>query len=334
MNPLMFLMSGCFGGYNTCGMSPGTMSTLSNIWGIAGMQSAMQCGLPFGGIGTVGGLSTATPPYKAAQNSKTNEEAFTSAELKVQMEEAEADFNKLNSLCQKVNEYKNDTETKRADLETNVANAYKSIQTANENLKNTQEQLAVLNKQQPLDKAAIQDLQAKVKAYETEKKQAEEALDKARTELDAFTMAQEENEEEYNKLLEKREAAYSKYKELSDAYLNALTKENNAQNVINDRADDKDQSGKWWNRTVLNPENWFNKKVGLWGDDKSTPDANIAKCLRLLNKKGRSEALAYAQEQGLITVSNGQAKTEYSELQGLVNLYNGRDPVAQDPLEQ
>ncbi len=348
MNPLMMLMSGCFGnicgGYTSCGAGM-PWNTLGNIWTIAGMQTAMQCGtMGFGGIFSGGNVygagavaQTSTGNYSTASESP--------ATLKAQMEQAEIDYNRFVELCSKAEGYMNNTTITRESLAAKVVSADKNIVSANDNLLKLQQELATLKNNPLLSvknksklsqdqlnelnqlNAQIQAKQAEIKQAEEAKTKAEQELENAKIELDAFDIAADETKEKYNEIVDKKNKAYTTYRELADKYLSLLSKSNSAESVEHDRAADSRESGKWWDRTVVNPENWFNKKGGLWGEDKSTPDANIAKCLRKLKKSGRDEALAYGIEQGLITMNNGVAETKYSELEGLVQLYNGRDKL-------
>ncbi len=335
MNPLMMLMSGCFGsGYSSYGMSADTMNTFNNIWATTSWMTAIQCGMP-GMLGTMGGIGSTTTTTETSNCHQSqcctgtvsqSTEGLSSAELKVQQDAAEKEYNTLSQLCTKVEEYKNDKEATETSLSATVVAKRKA-------LIQEQEELDRWNKDPDTNKEAIRTSQSKVKNAEKELQNAEIAYD-------AFILAQKEKEAEYQKVLAQREAAYAKYNQLSTAYLNALNKENMAQNVVNDRADDKKVTGKWWNRTALNPTNWFNKKGTFWGE--TTNNANIAKCLRILQKSGRSEALLYAYKHGLIkfevdpNTNKRVAKlvnVNDTELQGLVDLYNGKDKVAPDPLD-
>ena len=353
MNPLMMLMSGCFGGYGggyNCGLPP----EFGAMFASASMNAAAQCGM-FGIFGNMT-TNTATPPYTNESNrtthTQTTTQGQTTAEIKPQMDAAYAEYEKYINLCSKISEYEADTKTTAAELQGAVTKAEQNVLTADRKLSGLLGELKTLqsnpllsikNKSElTLEQQAelnninqqIQNKQAEIKNAEREKAEAQKAVEEAKQNLDAFNIAKAKDEKIKEEVFAKKEAAYQKYTELSAAYTAAQSREASAAAVAHDRAADSRESGKWWNRTVLNPENWFNKKVGLWGDDKSTPDANIAKCLRKLKKSGRSDALLYAQEHGLITFNNGVAETKYSELQGLVDLYNGRDEVAQDPLEQ
>ena len=346
MIPFMNLMSGCFGGYGSFGMSPGTMGTMMNIWSIAGLQTAMQCGMPgiFGSMGVT--------PYTNNQRVTTNVplENQSAAALKTQMDAAYAEYEQYINLCSKISEYEADTTTKAADLKAAVTNAEQNLLNKDKDLSRLLSELKNLQGNPLLDvknkskltleqqtelnnlNVQIQAKQKEIKDAEAEKAAAQKALEKAKQNLDAFNIAKSEDKKLKEEIFAKKEEAYKRYTELSKAYTSALAREASQEAVIQDRAADSREAGKWWNRTVINPENWFNKKGGLWGADKSTPDANIAKCLRKLKKDGRAEALKYAQEQGLITFTDGVASTKYSELQGLVNLYNGKDEIAPDPL--
>lgn len=348
MNPLMMLMSGCFGNYGGSYTSCGAgmpWNTLGNIWTIAGIQTAMQCGtMGFGGI--VGGANV----YGAGAVAQTSAGNYSTASespatLKAQMDQAYNDYSRYVELCSKAEAYMTDTTTQRETLATNVVNADKNVLSADDNLLKLQQELASLKSNPLLDvknksklsqdqleqlnqlNAQIQAKQAEIKQAEEAKTKAEQELEKAKIELDAFDIAADETKEKYNEIVDKKNKAYTTYRELADRYLSLLSKSNSADSVEHDRAADSREAGKWWDRTVVNPENWFNKKGGLWGADKSTPDANIAKCLRKLKKSGREDALAYGIEQGLITMNNGVAETKYSELEGLVQLYNGRDKL-------
>ena len=348
MNPLMMLMSGCFGNYGGSYTSCGAgmpWNTLGNIWTIAGMQTAMQCGtMGFGGVvggGNVyGGGSVAQTRTGNYSNASDN-----TATIKAQMDQAYNDYNRYVELCSKAESYMSDNTTVRETLTANVSTADRNIVSANDNLLNLQKELASLKSNPLLDvknksklsqdqqnqlnqlNAQIQAKQAEIKKAEEAKVKAEKDLEKAKVELDAFDIAADETKEKYNKIVENKNQAYTTYRELTDQYLSVISKSNSEASVEHDRAADSREAGKWWDRTVVNPENWFNKKGGLWGADKSTPDANIAKCLRKLKKSGRDDALAYAVEQGLVTMNNGIAETKYSELAGLVQLYNGRDKL-------
>lgn len=349
MNPLMLLMSGCFGGFGSgygYGMSANTMGTMMDIWGIAGMQTAMQCGMP----GALGGMYSAG--YAPAAGGRTYQTApsqdNSSAALKQQMDAAYDEYEKYINLCSKIAEYEADTTTKAEDLtkavsdaEINVLNKDKDLGRLLSELKTLQDNpLLDVKKKSKLTPAqqlelnnlnkAIQDKQAEIQNTEADKLEAQKKLEEAKQNLDAFNIAKSEDKKLRDEIFAKKEQVYKLYTELSAAYASALARERSEEAVVHDRAADARESGKWWDRTVLNPTNWFNKKGGFWGE--TTDNADVAKCLRKLKKSGRSEALAYAVQESLITVTNGVASTTHSELQGLVDLYNGKDPVAADPL--
>ena len=96
--------------------------------------------------------------------------------------------------------------------------------------------------------------------------------------LDAFNIAKSEDKKLRDEIFAKKEQVYKLYTELSAAYASALARERSEEAVVHDRAADARESGKWWDRTVLNPTNWFNKKGGFWGE--TTDNADVAKCLR------------------------------------------------------
>ena len=350
MFPLTMLFNGfgIGGGYNNCGLP----AEFGAMFASASMNAAMQCGMPFGIFGQMGGVNTATQPYVNTQGGGAatagTVQGQSAAELKTQMDAAYADYETYINLCSKISEYEADTKTTAAELSAAVADAEKNVLAKDKTLsgllnelhtlqsnsllevkdksKLTQQQLAELNNLNQ----QIQTKQKEIKQAEQEKADAQKAVEEAKQNLDAYNIAKAEDTKIKEEVFAKKEAAYKKYTELSAAYTSAQAREASATAAAQDRAADSRESGKWWDRTVLNPTNWFNKKGAFWG--KTTDNADVAKCLRKLKKSGRGEALAYAQKEGLITITNGVASTTHSELQGLVELYNGKDPVAADPL--
>lgn len=302
-------------------------------------------GMGFGGYGMMPGVATA--PY--AQQATTTAGGSSSAPTvtKEQVNDAEKAYFDLDTLCNKTIAYKDDTTTKREDLKkaaddkaTNTSNVQKAAfelekqhtkiledinalqakidDPANKNdLNNLRVQMQALQKQEHTKKLEIE-------AKEKELQQAKDEELKSLMDLEAYDAGKEKSQEQYNKMRADRQAAYENYVKLHKAYKEQLAQKDSENAVRQDRAQDKEHTGSWWKRSKLNPKNWTN--LNFKGEKDNS--ANVAKCLRKLQNKGRADAIEYGLKKGLITKdANGVLHTTHSELKGLCGLHNGRDKI-------
>ena len=347
---LLGMMFGGFSGMGGCCNNGFPMDAYASITRNAARQMMFSniFGMGFGGMGMIPGVATA--PY--AQQTTTPHNGANSAPTitKEQVDGAKQDWETITKTCNKAYDYiykrtnKTEEEVLKAtadatknlnDARLNKGNLEIEYNKALEALKTEQDKLNGETDPTKIEKInrviQEQDLQGKVKEAERKleeanKKIAEEErkYTEAKIEEDAFTLSKEENAKELEALQEKANTAYKKYADLLHAYNQQLAKEASENAARDERAHDKTKTGSWWGRSKLNPKNWTN--LNFKGEKDNS--ANVAKCLRKLQNKGRADAIEYGIKKGLIKKdSNGVLHTTHSELKGLCGLHNGRDKI-------
>jgi len=335
MNLLSMMFGGCCNSYG-CG------GDISGIYSRLAFNAMMQANFSVGGLwGGVPGFGGGYSPMLYAGKVGGGEAAPTVT--KDQVQAAYKEFNESLDLLKKVEQYKNDTTTKQTDLETakttaqtNLAQNQADIIKLNNELTPLLEQLNA--KQQQVDNnrdkkadlntvhneiQALQD-QIRVKKAEIEREEAktevlQKAYDTADLNLAAYLCAKKADAAKMEQLTAAKDAAFDNYTKLNNEYNAVLAEQAAANAKRQDRAHDKETSGRWWDRTWANPKNWTNLNFKGHKD----ASASIAKCLRKLNTAGRDAALKYAQQKGLITINGNTATTKHKELKELCNLYTG-----------
>ena len=333
MNILSMMFGGCYNNYGCC-------DNTSNIYSRLAFNAMMQAKFSVGGLwGGVPGFGGGFSPVLYAGHVGGGEPKAPVV-TKEQVQAAHKEFEEALALLNKVTAYKDDKMTKQTDLEaaktkaqTNLAKNQADIIKLNNELTPLLEQLTA--KQQQVDNnrdkkadlnnvhneiQALQDKirakKAEIEAEEAKTEEFQKAYDEADLNLAAYICAKKADAEKMEQLTAAKDAAFENYTRLNNEYSAALAQEAAANAKRQDRAHDKESSGRWWDRTLINPNNWRNKYKG-------NHDAHIAKCLRTLKNKGRAEALKYAQEKGLITINGNTATTMHDELKKLCDLYTG-----------
>lgn len=330
MSLLSMMFGGCCSGYGV--QLP---AVYGQICRNAMFQTAFSSFGIFGG-GFDYGFGT---PYVGQTHSGEQE---APAVTKEQVENARKNFENQCALLEKIQKYKNNnSEAEKTKLETSRTNAYsaltenqaKIVALTNE-LTPLAERLIVLqnnvdktrkdkNDLNPLHQE-IQALQAEIRAKkdeieaeEAKTAELQKAYDDADLELKAYECAQEADEAKIKQLEALKEEAYTEFLNLNNQYTLALFDDGAENSKRQDRAHDKEKSGRWWDRAWVNPQNWTNLNFKGQKD----LSADVAKCLRKLNNKGRDVALKFAQEKGLITINGNVATTTHPELKDLCDLY-------------
>lgn len=300
--------------FNPCG------NNLPAVYDDILRNAAMQVGMQnmMGGIGNVfggGGYGYGVQPY--AQVAPAQQAQDTTPKItKEQVDLAYDNYNNLVQLCLKAEAYKNNSEAKLETLEANKATAEKGVLAKDQELASLNGQL-LQAKANKAPQNQIDALEAKIKQIEKERVEAQKEVERAKVEIDAFQLAQEGNEEKLKQVIAQKDEAYKQFQAISQQYTQQQAEERAVQEAAENRQEDKEAAGSWWGRSKCNPKNWTN--MNFKGEADSS--ANIAKCLRILNGKGRAEAIEYALKHNLITkTGDNQYETTHKELQELVEL--------------